>query len=97
MEEYQKVKLYTSSKIVRCPFCIKAKEFLNSNHIEYEEIDWVTNKEERKKMFKKTHSYIFPQLLIGEDTFIGFGPPMLSSIIESLKVNRLWINKHRTH
>ena len=66
-----KIKLFTSSKLKNCPACNMVKQLLSNQSLEYEEIDVVTNREERRRMFKKTHSFAVPILEIGDDFFIG--------------------------
>ena len=88
-----KIKLFTSSKIKNCPGCNMVKQLLSNQFIEYEEIDVVTNREERRRMFKKTHSFAVPIVEIGDDFFIGFDAKNSFLIIESLKKHGLWKQK----
>jgi len=88
-----KIKIFTSSKIKDCPGCNKAKQFFYDQSIEYEEIDVVTNKEERRRMFKKTHSFSVPVIEIEKEFFIGFDNKNLFLIIELLKKHGLWKSK----
>ena len=88
-----KIKLFTSSKLKNCPGCNMAKQLFSNLSLEYEEIDVVTNKEERRRMFKKTHSFVVPIVEIGDDFFIGFGNKNSFLIIESLKKHGLWTQK----
>ena len=88
-----KIKLFTSSKLKNCPGCNMAKQLFSNLSLEYEEIDVVTNKEERRRMFKKTHSFVVPILEIGDDFFIGFSNKNSFLIIESLKKHGLWTQK----
>ena len=88
-----KIKLFTSSKIENCPACNMVKELFSNQSLEYEEIDVVTNREERRRMFKKTHSYTVPIIEIGDDFFIGFGNKNSFLIIESLKKHGMWEQK----
>ena len=89
----KKIKVFTSSKIENCPACNTVKRLFDDNLIEYEEIDVVTNKEERRRMFKKTHSFKVPIIEIGEDFFIGASNKTLYLIIKSLKSQGLWKQK----
>ena len=88
-----KIKLFTSSKLKNCPGCNMAKQLFSNLSLEYEEIDVVTNREERLRMFKKTHSFVVPILEIGDDFFIGFSNKNSFLIIESLKKHGLWTQK----
>ena len=88
-----KIKLFTSSKMKDCPGCNMAKQFFLNQSIEFEEIDVVTNREERRRIFKKTHSFAVPIVEIGDDFFIGFDAKNSFLIIESLKKHGLWKQK----
>ena len=88
-----KIKLFTSSKIKNCPACNMVKQLFSNQSLEYEEIDVVTNREERRRMFKKTHSFVVPIVEIGDDFFIGFDNKNSFLIIESLKKHGLWTQK----
>jgi len=88
-----KIKLFTSSKIKNCPACNMVKQLFSNQFIEYEEIDVVTNREERRRMFKKTHSFVVPIVEIGDDFFIGLDGKNSFLIIESLKKHGLWKQK----
>jgi glutaredoxin len=69
------------------------KQLFSDQSLEYEEIDVVTNREERRRMFKKTHSFVVPIIEIGDDFFIGFSNKNSFLIIESLKKYGLWTQK----
>ena len=88
-----KIKLFTSSKLKNCPGCNMVKQLLSNQFIEYEEIDVVTNREERRRIFKKTHSFAVPILEIGDDFFIGLDSKNSFLIIESLKKHGMWAQK----
>lgn len=88
-----KIKLFTSSKLKNCPGCNMVKQLLSNQSLEYEEIDVVTNREERRRMFKKTHSFAVPILEIGDDFFIGLDSKNSFLIIESLKKHGMWAQK----
>lgn len=56
--------IYTKSF---CPFCVKAKQILNTKNINYEEIKIDSNPEERAKMLKKSNGvHTVPQIFINE-------------------------------
>ena len=88
-----KIKLFTSSKIKNCIACNKIKQLFSDQSLEYEEIDVATNREERRRIFKKTHSFVVPIVEIGDDFFIGLDGKNSFLIIESLKKHRLWTQK----
>lgn len=55
-----------------CPYCIRAKQILNSKGVNFTEIDMPTiSDEERTALAEKTNNYrTVPQIFIGEK-FIG--------------------------
>lgn len=61
------VKLYITSN---CPFCIRAKNFLQSKGIKFEVIDLTHKPQELIALKLKTHWQTIPQIFIGTQ-FIG--------------------------
>ncbi len=65
----KKVVIY-STKI--CPYCIRAKNFLNKKNISYDEIRIDENPEEMKKMIAISKRQSVPQIFIGDYHVGGF-------------------------
>ena len=65
----KKVVIY-STKI--CPYCIRAKNFLNKKNISYDEIRIDENPEEMKKMIAMSKRQSVPQIFIGDYHVGGF-------------------------
>lgn len=63
----KEVTIYTFST---CPFCIKAKELLENENIEYNEIEISNNREKLKELKKETSCGTVPQIFVGT-RFIG--------------------------
>ncbi|SDY29148.1 glutaredoxin 3 [Tindallia californiensis] len=63
----KKVKLYSWTF---CPFCVRAKEVLVQNGIEFEEIVIENDQAEMQRLTKITGSDTVPQIFV-EDEFIG--------------------------
>jgi glutaredoxin 3 len=63
------VKVYSTST---CHFCIRAKQFLEDNNIEFESIDISTNPEKAQEMVQKTGQMGVPVLDIEGEIIIGF-------------------------
>ncbi len=61
------IKIYTTSY---CPYCKKAKDFLHSLSIPFEEIDVEQNTDLREEISKKYNWLTVPMITVG-DTFIG--------------------------
>ena len=49
-----------------CPFCIRAKELLESKGAVYQEIDITGNESLREEMIEKTNRKTVPQIFIGK-------------------------------
>lgn len=61
------IKLYVTS---HCPFCTRAKQYLQSKKIDYELIDLTHSPEDLIRLKEKTHWRTVPQIFVGK-TFIG--------------------------
>ena len=55
-----------------CPFCIRAKQFLKDNNVQFEDIDVSENQEKAQEMIKKSGQMGVPVLEIGGDIVVGF-------------------------
>ena len=55
-----------------CPFCIRAKQFLKDNNVQFEDIDVSENHEKAQEMIKKSGQMGVPVLEIGEKIIVGF-------------------------
>ncbi len=65
----KKVKIYSTST---CPYCIRAKQFLNDNGIEFENIDISANTDQVQEMIKISNQTGVPVLDIEGEIIIGF-------------------------
>ena len=63
------VKIYTTPT---CPYCIKAKQFLKDNNIEFENIDVATNPGKAQEMVDKSGQMGVPVLEIDGEIITGF-------------------------
>jgi glutaredoxin 3 len=61
------ITLYTKDY---CPYCIKAKQLLNSLGATYEEIDITHDPDMFMKIYEKSHMRTVPQIFVG-DTCLG--------------------------
>ena len=55
-----------------CPYCTKAKEYLKSNNLEFEDIDVSTSQEKVKELVGRSGQMGVPVLDIGGKIIIGF-------------------------
>ena len=55
-----------------CPFCIRAKQFLKDNNIQFEDIDVSENHEKAQEMIKKSGQMGVPVLEVEDKIIVGF-------------------------
>ena len=67
-----KVTLYTSSNVPNCPFCEKAKAWLEANKIDYDVVDIMIDRDKAEYAYKRTMNLAMPQLEIGNEILVGF-------------------------
>ena len=68
------VKVYTTNT---CPWCDKAKTFLKSENIEFQELNVQDDMEAREEMIKKSNQMGVPVLDINDNIIIGFDKPAI--------------------
>ncbi len=57
-----------------CPWCHKAKDYLDSKNVEYEDVDVSQNTEGAHEMVKKSGQMGVPVLDINGKILVGFNP-----------------------
>jgi len=55
-----------------CPFCERAKAFLKSRDISFEEIDLTLDHQAKVELIERTHFMTVPQIFIGDEFIGGF-------------------------
>ena len=65
----KKVKIYSTPA---CPYCIRAKQYLKDNNVEFENIDVSTNQAAAQEMIDKSGQMGVPVLDIEGQVIIGF-------------------------
>lgn len=63
------VKVYSTPT---CPFCIRAKQFLTDNNIEFENIDVSADQQKAQEMINKSGQMGVPVLDIDGTIIVGF-------------------------
>ncbi|OPJ57417.1 glutaredoxin family protein [Clostridium chromiireducens] len=63
------VKVYTTNS---CPWCVKAKNYLRSENIEFEELNVQDDMNAREEMISKSKQMGVPVLDIDNNIIIGF-------------------------
>lgn len=74
----KKVEIYTSDSCIQC---IKAKEYLKSNNIEYIEYNISKNSEARKELIGMGYMSI-PVMIIEGEHVLGFDLNRMNSLLE---------------
>ena len=65
-----------------CPWCVKAKEYLDSLGVKYESIDVSVDKEAAAELVQKTRQRGVPVTKIGERYIVGFDQDALNSALK---------------
>ena len=65
-----------------CPWCVKAKDLLKSQKIDFEEIDVAENEKGRDEMLKKTGQMGVPVLDINGTMIVGFDKEAFTNAIK---------------
>jgi len=75
----EKVKVYSTPS---CPFCIKAKEFLKANKVEYEDLNVAEDNKARDEMIEKSEQMSVPVIEINGEIVIGFDEEKLRKLLK---------------
>lgn len=65
-----------------CPWCVKAKEYLDSLGVKYESVDVSVDKEAAAELVQKTRQRGVPVTKIGERYIVGFDQDALNSALK---------------
>jgi len=79
-----KVQIYTSSY---CPYCIRAKQLLDSKGVEYNEVNLDKNPEKKLETMQMLNWRTVPIILIGDELIGGYD--QLVSLERSKKLDEL--------
>lgn len=74
----KKVRVYSTST---CPYCIRAKQFLKDNNIEFEDIDVSIDQQKTQEMVDKTGQMGVPVLDIDGEIIVGFDKDAISKAL----------------
>ncbi|MDN5318595.1 MAG: glutaredoxin 3 [Thermovirga sp.] len=75
------VKVYSTPT---CPWCVKAKDYLKSINVDFEDVDVSKDREAAMEMVRKTRQMGVPVVQIGFTYIVGFDK---DAIDEALKEN----------
>ncbi len=73
------VTVYTSST---CPWCVKAKQYLNSKGIDYKEVNVSLDPQAAREMIEKSGQRGVPVLDINGSIVVGFDRPKIDELLE---------------
>jgi len=68
------IKVYTTNT---CPWCVKVKNYLKSENIDFEELNVQDDMVAREEMVKKSNQMGVPVLDINNNIIIGFDKPAI--------------------
>ena len=72
------VKVYSTPT---CPFCVKAKQFLKDNSVEFEDIDVSSDPEAAKQIVERSGQMGVPVLEIEDEIIVGFDKEKISQTL----------------
>ena len=72
------IKLYTTDS---CPWCVKAKNYLKSKDIAFEELNVAEDMDARQEMLQKSRQMGVPVLDINGTVIIGFDKPAIDTAL----------------
>lgn len=73
-----KVKVYSTPT---CPYCIRVKQFLKENSIEFEDVDVSTNQQAAQEMIDKSGQMAVPVLDVNGEIITGFDKDKISQLL----------------
>ncbi len=65
----KEVKVYSTPT---CPWCMKAKKFLQDNGVSFQSLDVASDSQAREEMIKKSGQMSVPQIEIGGELTVGY-------------------------
>lgn len=71
---------------VSCPWCVKAKEHLDSLGVAYDAVDVGQDREAAAEMVQKTRQRGVPVVKVGERYIVGFNPEEIDSALRDLNI-----------
>ncbi|MGM0368331.1 MAG: glutaredoxin family protein [Actinomycetota bacterium] len=72
---------------ITCPYCRRAKDYLNSKNIEFEEIDVSKDKHRLKEMIEKSGQMGVPVIEINGNIIVGFNKKEIDQHIKDMESN----------
>ncbi|MFQ5647807.1 MAG: glutaredoxin family protein [Candidatus Aenigmatarchaeota archaeon] len=69
MAKEKRVRIFSTTS---CPWCVRAKEWLKENKIEFEEVDVQQDRAAAQEMVEKSGQTGVPVLEVGDKIIVGF-------------------------
>jgi len=76
----KKVVLYSAPT---CPWCLKAKQYLEQNNIDFSEHNVAEEPDKYKEMVEASGQTGVPVLAIGDEVIVGFNQPKIEELLQS--------------
>lgn len=74
----KKVTVYSAST---CPYCVRVKQFLKDNNVQFTEIDVSSNQEAAREMIERSGQMGVPVVDIDGEIIVGFDKRKISSAL----------------
>lgn len=74
----KKVTVYSTPT---CPFCIRAKQFLKDNNVQFADIDVSADQAKAEEMIKKSGQMGVPVLEIDGEIIVGFDKEKIKAVL----------------
>jgi glutaredoxin-like YruB-family protein len=74
-----KVKVYSTPT---CLWCVKAKDFLKKNKIDFTEINVAADHDAAEEMIEKSGQISVPVIEIGDEIIVGFDEPRIKHLLK---------------
>ena len=74
----KKVTVYSTPT---CPYCVRVKQFLKENNVDFEDIDVSINQEKAEEMVQKSGQKGVPVIDIESEIIIGFDRTKIASVL----------------
>jgi len=75
----KEVKVYSTPT---CPWCKKAKQFLDANKVTYQDFNVAQDRAARDEMVKKSSQTAVPVIIIDGEIVVGFNEPTLKTKLD---------------
>lgn len=74
----KKVKVYSTST---CPYCVRVKQFLKDNNVQFTEIDVSSDQKAAQEMIERSGQMGVPVVDIDGEIIVGFDKRKISSVL----------------